>query len=138
MMLRWLSFLVILSWTAVKGFIPRSTMQFEVVSMRHPVRCRTIVTNRVIANSDSENTEDYKIKDPKFIERAKRWVVIVDDEEAIRMAVGDFLYDQGYQVTACADADALLEVCAKPKVDGKLPAIPDAIIRSVDDEIFFF
>jgi hypothetical protein len=78
-----------------------------------------------------EDVEDFKIKDPKFIERSKRWILIVDDEEAIRMAVGDYLYDQGYQVTACADADALLEICAKPDSDGDLPVVPDAIIRSV-------
>ena len=79
-----------------------------------------------------EDVEDFRIKDPKFIERNKRWVLIVDDEEAIRMAVGGYLYDQGYQVTACADADSLLETCAKPNSDGDLPVVPDAIIRSVD------
>ena len=78
-----------------------------------------------------EDVEDFRIKDPKFIERNKRWVLIVDDEEAIRMAVGGYLYDQGYQVTACADADSLLETCAKPNSDGDLPDVPDAIIRSV-------
>jgi PleD family two-component response regulator len=78
-----------------------------------------------------EDTGDYKITDPKFLERSKKWVIVVDDEEAIRLAVGDYLYDQGYQVTACADADSLLEVCAKPRSDGEMPAVPDVIIRSV-------
>jgi hypothetical protein len=80
---------------------------------------------------EEEEAEVSKIKDPKFLERNKRWVLIVDDEEAIRMAVGDYLYDQGYQVTACADADSLLEICAKLDSDGDLPVVPDAIIRSV-------
>jgi DNA-binding NarL/FixJ family response regulator len=87
---------------------------------------------RVNASEKDEETDgDYKLQDPKFIQRNKRWVIIADDEEAIRLAVGDFLYDQGYQVTACADADSLLEVCAKPRSDGELPAIPDTIISDI-------
>jgi hypothetical protein len=78
--------------------------------------------------SDTTNNNS-KTEDPKFVQRNKYWVVIVDDEEAIRMAVGNYLYDQGYQVTACADADALLEVCAKPGKDGSLPVVPNVIIR---------
>lgn len=58
-------------------------------------------------------------------------MVLVDDEESIRLAVGDYLYDQGYQVTACADADALLEVCATPKADGELPPVPDVIVSDI-------
>ena len=43
--------------------------------------------------------------------RAKHWIVIVDDEPAIRLAIGDYLYSMGYiVVTACADPLALLEV----------------------------
>jgi hypothetical protein len=81
-----------------------------------------------------EDSSDYKIQDPKFVERNKRWIVIVDDEEAIRFSVGDYLYDQGYQVTACADADSLLEVCAKPRSEGALPAVPDTIVRFVANQ----
>ena len=83
-------------------------------------------------HQDVKGTEDIeKIRDREFMERTKRWVVLVDDEEAIRLAVGDYLYDQGYQITACADADAMLEVCAKPQGDGQLPAVPDAIVSDV-------
>jgi len=78
-----------------------------------------------------ENTEEYKIRDPDFLRRNKHWIIIVDDEEAIRLAVGDYLYEEGYQVTACADADAMLEVCAKPKPDGDLPPIPDVIVSDI-------
>ena len=45
-----------------------------------------------------------------FRRRNKQWIVLVDDEESIRYAVGDFLYDRGYQVTACADANSMLEL----------------------------
>jgi len=79
---------------------------------------------------DLKDTKDY-IQDPKFVERSKRWIVIVDDEESIRMAVGDFLYDVGYQVTACADADSMLELLSPPEgsIDGEIANLPDAIIR---------
>jgi DNA-binding response OmpR family regulator len=80
----------------------------------------------------NENTKEVdKIREKDFMERAKRWIILVDDEESIRLAVGDYLYDQGYQVTACADADAMLEVCAKPQQDGQLPPVPDAIVSDV-------
>ena len=83
-------------------------------------------------NSKSkDDIEEFKIRDEDFLERTKHWVVLVDDEESIRLAVGDYLYDQGYQVTACADADALLEVCATPKADGELPPVPDAIVSDI-------
>ena len=58
-----------------------------------------------------------KMRNANFLERNKHWVVLVDDEEAIRLAVGDYLYDQGYQVTACADADAFLDICQRGLAD---------------------
>lgn len=80
----------------------------------------------------NDNTEEIdRIRDKDFMERTKRWIILVDDEESIRLAVGDYLYDQGYQVTACADADAMLEVSAKPQQDGQLPPVPDAIVSDV-------
>ena len=45
--------------------------------------------------------------------RYSYWVVLVDDEISIRLAVGDYLYEQGYQVTACADAEAFLDICQR-------------------------
>jgi DNA-binding response OmpR family regulator len=55
--------------------------------------------------------------------------VLVEDEETIRLAVGDYLYDQGYQVTACADAQAALEFL---KVGGSSPQpVPDAIVSDI-------
>ncbi|KAL3944898.1 MAG: hypothetical protein SGBAC_001043 [Bacillariaceae sp.] len=81
------------------------------------------------AGKDKKIEEEEEL-DPKFIQRNKRWVVLVDDEEPIRLAVGDYLFAQGYQVTACSDADAMLEVCAPPTSEGTLP-IPDAIVSDI-------
>lgn len=77
------------------------------------------------------NDDDEALIDPLFVQRNQWWVVIVDDEEAIRMAIGDYLYDRGYQVTACSDAEALLDVCRQPRESGQLPRIPDAIVSDV-------
>ena len=101
-------------------------------------------------NKNIPNMDPFeKVKDEKFMERAKRWIIFVDDEESIRLAVGDFLYDQGYQVTACADADALLEILHVDSNDNDsneidhfsedgnigsnmvLPPIPDVIISDI-------
>jgi DNA-binding response OmpR family regulator len=80
---------------------------------------------------DELDPEFEKTKDERFRERNKRWLVLVDDEESIRMAVGDFLYDQGYKVTACADANALVEVVSTPPQEHKLPMVPDVIISDI-------
>ena len=98
------------------------------VRPRHRSNSASIIANGKSANDD---VEEFKIKDESFRERTRHWVVLVDDEESIRLAVGDYLYDQGYQVTACADADALLEVCALPKADGELPPVPDVIVSDI-------
>ena len=85
-----------------------------------------------VGSSQIDDFEE-KVKDSKFLERNKYWVVIVDDEESIRLAVGDYLYDQGYQVTACADADAFLEVCQQGlDPDSGMPKkLPDAIVSDI-------
>ncbi|KAI2511844.1 cheY-homologous receiver domain [Fragilaria crotonensis] len=89
------------SWAATNvGYLPRSIL---------------------FAASDAveQDPEFEQIKDQQFRERNKRWLVLVDDEESMRMAVGDYLYDRGYKVTACADADALVEVVSMPPEEKK-------------------
>ena len=61
-------------------------------------------------NINNNNNNSREQSDPKFKQRSKSWIVLVDDEEAIRLAVGNYLYEAGYAVTACADAEALLEL----------------------------
>mmetsp|Transcript_15656 Transcript_15656/g.29598 ORF Transcript_15656/g.29598 Transcript_15656/m.29598 type:complete len:333 (-) Transcript_15656:132-1130(-) len=78
-------------------------------------------------HSSTTDGED-QILDPRFLQRNQYWVVLVDDEEAIRLAVGDYLYDEGYQVTACAEAAALLEDVL-PR-DG-MSRLPDVIISDI-------
>ena len=80
--------------------------------------------------SDDDNIAEL-IKDSKFIERNKKWVVLVDDEESIRMAVGDYLYDQGYKISACADANSLVALISSGPSEEELPIIPDAIISDI-------
>ena len=83
-------------------------------------------------SEDAEHDPEFEqVKDRQFRERNRRWIVLVDDEESIRMAVGDYLYDHGYKLTACADADALVEVVSMPPEENKLPAVPDVIISDI-------
>jgi DNA-binding NarL/FixJ family response regulator len=49
-------------------------------------------------------------EDPGFIKRSNRWILLVDDEEAIRQAVGQMLSERGYQVTTCEDGRTALNV----------------------------
>jgi hypothetical protein len=66
-----------------------------------------------MVNDDSdESVQEFGShqRDPMWQERAKRWIIIVDDEAPIRHAVGELLFDRGYQVTACADGPTALKV----------------------------
>jgi DNA-binding NarL/FixJ family response regulator len=109
---------------------PCTEAHYRSIQSTRRQRQRTLLQKATDRNGSTEDSND-RIQDPKFLKRNKSWVVLVDDEEAIRQSVGDYLYDEGYQVTACADADALLEVCRKPRSPGGLPSIPDAIISDV-------
>jgi DNA-binding response OmpR family regulator len=94
-------------------------------------RRRLIASTHLSATfKEVRDDSDRKI-DRKFVERNKSWIILVDDEEAIRQAVGDYLYDQGYQVSACSEADAVLEVCSQPPQPDMLPAVPDAIVSDI-------
>ena len=46
-------------------------------------------------NADDDDKDFERVKDAKFVERNKRWIVLIDDEESIRLAVGDYLYSSG-------------------------------------------
>jgi DNA-binding NarL/FixJ family response regulator len=73
-------------------------------------------------------------RDPLWQERAKRWIIIVDDEEAIRQAVGQLLFDRGYQVTACADGPTALQVARSKRIQDGVdqPAtLPDVLVCDI-------
>ena len=135
-------------WQPPSNAVKQSTTNRQVLSpivMQSPLQYRqdhrrwisrgrnhfaTVRPEDNIDGDESESETQESSRDSKFVIRNKHWIIIVDDELPIREAVGNFLYDSGYQVTACADADALLEVCAKPSdEDGTLPKIPSCIIR---------
>jgi DNA-binding NarL/FixJ family response regulator len=81
--------------------------------------------------------------DPMWRKRSECWVIVVDDEEAIRKAVGQLLFDQGYQVTACADGPTALQVATTSKKrqassgeggeedDAQTRRIPDCIVSDI-------
>ena len=134
-----------LIWNVIEESCGFQTSKKVLFSQNYQRRSSIKTTTTTWAKEQGQGQEEFEALDPKFIERNKRWIVIVDDEEDIRLAVGDYLYDQGYQVTACADADSMLEVCSSSNINnptrldddddddgGKLPtSIPDAIISDI-------
>jgi DNA-binding NarL/FixJ family response regulator len=59
-------------------------------------------------NNNNNNRKRTPPKESKKGRRSQRWIVLVDDEAAIRDAVGRFLLESGYQVTTCTNGmDAL-------------------------------
>ena len=81
-------------------------------------------TNR---NKDNSSQE----KDPGFLERTRHWITLVDDEESIRLALGDYLYSSGYAVSACADATALLQLLSTPHPSTQTLRMPSLIITDI-------
>lgn len=90
---------------------------------------RRVPSSSPLGLNQKPHDADDAILDRTFLERNQHWIVFVDDEEAIRQSVGDFLYDSGYQVTACADAAACVEVCEASVSDKKRPACIVSDIR---------
>jgi DNA-binding NarL/FixJ family response regulator len=91
-------------------------------------------TKRIPYHSAS-SVEDFGMRDDQWQQRSNRWVVVVDDEQSIRQAVGNYLSDQGYQVTACADAKTALDVVRSKrrfnKEGAEIIRPPDAIVTDI-------
>ncbi|CAJ1969592.1 unnamed protein product [Cylindrotheca closterium] len=76
--------------------------------------------------------EEFGDRSPEYIKRSDCWIVVVDDEEAIRKAVGQFLYDKGYRVTACADGQTALDVAlSRTDDENAAKSVPDCIVSDV-------
>jgi len=92
-----------------------------------------IHSKRFLSRYDRQNEET-----PEEIlarRRKNSWILLVDDEEPIRRAVGDFFLDKGYQVTTCADGADAFKLALGKKVDnttGKLTdRVPDCIVSDI-------
>lgn len=85
--------------------------------------------NYVVADESADPVD--KPAWARVVGRNRHWIVLVDDEVDTRMAVGDYLHDQGYQVTTCSSANALLDLMGNRTNEGDLPRVPDAIISDV-------
>ena len=75
-----------------------------------------INSKRLVAYQDEEESSAPQT-------RADSWILLVDDEEPIRAAVGDFFLDQGYKVTTCGDGAQALELLRQ--------RVPDCIISDI-------
>lgn len=116
--------------------IPSKLSAIEVVTSKYvPKQSRKDSRNVTIECNNDEVMMTERILDRKFLERNTHWIVLVDDELSIRQSVGDFLYDSGYQVTACADAYAFVELCrsmttATLTTNTTIPTISSSITTS--------
>ena len=85
-------------------------------------------TPRITESAQSKSTPTIfqkRLDSRRFVfdQRAESWILLVDDEEPIRRAVGDFFVDQGYRVTTCADGEQALELAQSQ--------IPDCIVSDI-------
>lgn len=69
--------------------------------------------------------------------RENSWILLVDDEEPIRRAIGQFFSDKGYRVTTCDDGNTALQMAMGKKKDrmGETATattkIPDCIVSDI-------
>ena len=99
------------------------------------------LTIATTTSAKASRTEEFGVqRNETFYKRLNRWIVVVDDEESIRIAVGQFLSEQGYRVTACPDAQTALQVCTttmtqqvpgKQNKEGSTVIVPDAIVSDI-------
>jgi DNA-binding NarL/FixJ family response regulator len=83
---------------------------------------------------ENDSVQDFGAhrRNPLWQERSKRWIVIVDDEEAIRKAMGQHLFEKGYQVTACSDGQSALKVVRSRQLETSTEnSVPDAIVSDI-------
>ena len=88
-------------------------------------KSKTVSTGRAdlkcfASYQDEESTPENE----KVQKRADSWILLVDDEEPIRTAVGGFFVDQGYRVTTCGDGAQALELLRQRRV-------PDCIVSDI-------
>ena len=95
---------------------------------------------KAATHCSSDSVEEFnrgQQRDEMWQRRSNQWVVLVDDEEPIRKSVGQFLFDAGYQVTACADADTALKVCKSSRAENEdsegnsSSSLPDIIVSDI-------
>lgn len=83
----------------------------------------TFIGIKSYKNKSGDDIHKNEYDATKFESRGKEWIVLVDDEESIRNAVGNFLFEAGYVVTACSDAETLLELLSSAS-SGQIQNMP--------------
>ena len=87
------------------------------------------------ARVDSTSTALYSSGNKVYSRQrvVRKWVLVVDDEQPIRQAVGDYLSEHGFQVTACSDVDTAMSICESSSNDSSNNSSsgPDCIISDV-------
>lgn len=84
-----------------------------------------------LARSLTQQITDYEFP---VASKPPRWIMVVDDEESIRLAVREFLVDQGYRVMTFSDAPTALQQLSQlfdSITNNKSFVVPDAIVSDI-------
>lgn len=114
----------------------------SLTSSSTPISRSSLIHRRMVSsdNGGVGGIEEfgYEPKDPIKTKRSESWVLVVDDEESIRRAVGQFLYDQGYQVTACPDGESALQIATSRVTKNNsstdtegVQKVPDCVVSDI-------
>lgn len=110
------------------------SLGFQTVRSIQDVETATSMFSKLsLTRIDRQNEEN-----PEAIlakRRANSWILLVDDEEPIREAVGDYFLDKGYQVTTCIDGAAALQLALNKREENPtgdmIHRVPDCIVSDI-------
>ena len=102
---------------------------------RHYHRSR----NEFLLSQPASNSREQGDPEETLLSRRREnsWILLVDDEEPIRRAIGQFFSDKGYRVTTCDDGNTALQMAMGKKKDrmGETATattkIPDCIVSDI-------
>jgi DNA-binding NarL/FixJ family response regulator len=96
------------------------------------VECFVVLPRSMILTSIATSINQQLTKDDfPLLSKGSRWIMVVDDEESIRLAVGEFLIDQGYRVTTYSDAPTALQQLYMLFDSTNKSVFPDAIVSDI-------
>jgi len=63
--------------------------------------------------------------------KEKSWIIVINDDKSLCTSIGNFLFSSGYEITACVDAFACLQLITIPYGETCKFRVPDVLICDI-------
>lgn len=100
---------------------------------QHPAQCNRSM-HPVLHAAKGESNKEIDRTTIFTHDNDQKWIVIVDDEKPIRQALGEYLSENGFEVTACSNVDTAIKVCESnifTNENNDEIKLPDCIISDI-------